>query len=154
MSSMLSDHKGAVVTLRVGGCAHRQSTQPSLQLLQHLVHVYVAHHSANATLADAHGEVKYNAWEKPTEVAKWKEEHVRITKNFEKNCGLLHASVLFKSYANVGSHHVFYFELHFADRICCLGWMGCRNYGGVQAVWRKEGDPRTCCRLGLIPHMF
>ena len=28
------------------------------------------------TLADAHGEVKYNCWEKPTEVAKWKEEHV------------------------------------------------------------------------------
>lgn len=27
---------------------------------------------------DAHGEVKYNAWEKPTEIAKWKEEHVRV----------------------------------------------------------------------------
>ena len=26
--------------------------------------------------ADAHGEVKYNCWEKPTEVAKWKEEHI------------------------------------------------------------------------------
>lgn len=25
---------------------------------------------------DAHGEVKYNAWEKPTEIAKWKEEHI------------------------------------------------------------------------------
>ncbi|PSC69939.1 hypothetical protein C2E20_6598 [Micractinium conductrix] len=25
---------------------------------------------------DAHGEVKYNCWEKPTEVAKWKEEHI------------------------------------------------------------------------------
>ena len=26
--------------------------------------------------ADTHGEVKYNAWEKPTEISKWKEEHV------------------------------------------------------------------------------
>ena len=26
--------------------------------------------------ADAHGEVKVNFWEAPTEVAKWKEEHV------------------------------------------------------------------------------
>eukprot|EP00887_Chlorella_sp_A99_P005036 scaffold4.g5036.t1 len=26
--------------------------------------------------ADPHGEVKVNAWEAPTEVAKWKEEHV------------------------------------------------------------------------------
>ncbi|KAG7674889.1 hypothetical protein Ndes2526B_g07728 [Nannochloris sp. 'desiccata'] len=25
---------------------------------------------------DAHGEVKYNAWEKPTEIAQWKEEHI------------------------------------------------------------------------------
>lgn len=25
---------------------------------------------------DAHGEVKYNCWEKPTEVALWKEEHI------------------------------------------------------------------------------
>lgn len=24
----------------------------------------------------AHGEVKFNAWEKPTEIAKWKEEHI------------------------------------------------------------------------------
>ncbi|KAI3428518.1 hypothetical protein D9Q98_007341 [Chlorella vulgaris] len=26
--------------------------------------------------ADAHGEVKYNAWEKPTQIAQWKEEHI------------------------------------------------------------------------------
>ncbi|KAI7842941.1 hypothetical protein COHA_003450 [Chlorella ohadii] len=26
--------------------------------------------------ADAHGEVKLNAWEAPTEIAKWKEEHI------------------------------------------------------------------------------
>lgn len=26
--------------------------------------------------ADAHGEVKYNCWEKPTQIAQWKEEHV------------------------------------------------------------------------------
>lgn len=26
--------------------------------------------------ADAHGEVKVNAWEAPTQIAKWKEEHV------------------------------------------------------------------------------
>ena len=27
-------------------------------------------------IVDAHGEVKYNAWEKPTQISKWKEEHV------------------------------------------------------------------------------
>lgn len=26
---------------------------------------------------DAHGEVKVNCWEAPTEIARWKEEHVR-----------------------------------------------------------------------------
>eukprot|EP00884_Botryococcus_braunii_P012393 jgi/Botrbrau1/21154/Bobra.0061s0048.1 len=26
--------------------------------------------------ADAHGEVKVNFWEAPTEVSKWKEEHI------------------------------------------------------------------------------
>ncbi|KAI8102029.1 hypothetical protein M9434_007089 [Picochlorum sp. BPE23] len=28
--------------------------------------------------ADAHGEVKYNCWEKPTQIAEWKEEHIVI----------------------------------------------------------------------------
>ena len=28
-------------------------------------------------LADAHGEVKVNAWEAPTQISAWKEEHVR-----------------------------------------------------------------------------
>lgn len=28
--------------------------------------------------ADAHGEVKYNCWEKPTQIAQWKEEHIVI----------------------------------------------------------------------------
>lgn len=32
--------------------------------------------SSCTPLLDAHGEVKYNAWEKPTEIAKWKEEHI------------------------------------------------------------------------------
>lgn len=27
---------------------------------------------------DAHGEVKYNCWEKPTSIAEWKEEHIVI----------------------------------------------------------------------------
>lgn len=27
--------------------------------------------------ADAHGEVKVNAWEAPTQISQWKEEHVR-----------------------------------------------------------------------------
>ena len=29
-------------------------------------------------IADAHGEVKYNCWEKPTQIAQWKEEHIVI----------------------------------------------------------------------------
>eukprot|EP00889_Picochlorum_renovo_P005923 jgi/Picre1/32953/NNA_008280.t1 len=29
-------------------------------------------------LPDAHGEVKYNCWEKPTQIAEWKEEHIVI----------------------------------------------------------------------------
>ena len=29
-------------------------------------------------LADAHGEVKVNCWEKPTSISEWKEEHIVI----------------------------------------------------------------------------
>jgi hypothetical protein len=28
--------------------------------------------------ADAHGEVKVNCWEKPTQISEWKEEHIVI----------------------------------------------------------------------------
>ena len=28
-------------------------------------------------LADAHGDIKVNAWEAPTQISQWKEEHVR-----------------------------------------------------------------------------
>ena len=34
--------------------------------------------TTRAPSADAHGEVKYNCWEKPGSIGEWKEEHIVI----------------------------------------------------------------------------
>jgi len=58
------------------------SVRPSVRPYRRTVEAFFRpHYSPLTTLApsaDAHGEVKYNCWEKPGSIAEWKEEHIVI----------------------------------------------------------------------------
>lgn len=50
-------------------------SRPSVRIVEAF---FRPHYSLLAPSADAHGEVKYNCWEKPGSIAEWKEEHIVI----------------------------------------------------------------------------
>ena len=56
-----------------------------------------------ALRADAHGEVKVNAWEAPTQISQWKEEHVRPKLSLEVTDQSLQRCVAFQYLRTVAS---------------------------------------------------
>ena len=105
------------------------------------------------TLADAHGEVKYNCWEKPTEVAKWKEEHVSGLAR-RRVCGTRARD---GGQGARGAHHLATPPAHArpptlaprADCVCCAGQLGPGHLGEHEDVWRQEGRAR-CRQVRLL----